>query len=93
MKRMTLFIVASLCLLVTIANGQTAMLGKSDLGVIRITHLTGTPVDSAVQTGTSEDFLYEITVVSVSATTGWASINSWMSRGSGSPAPSAGLDT
>ncbi|HOX87851.1 MAG TPA: hypothetical protein PLY04_17855 [bacterium] len=74
MKRMTLFFVASLCLLVTMTNGQTAMLGKSDLGVIRITHLTGTPVDSAVQTGTSEDFLYEITVVSVSATTGWASV-------------------
>ena len=74
MKRMTLYLVGYLCLLVTMVNGQTAMLGKSDLGVIRITHLTGTPVDSAVQTGTSEDFLYEISVVSVSATTGWASI-------------------
>lgn len=73
MKRAIFILMALLCLLPMVkAQGQTSILGYSDIGAVRITRLTGAVLDSAVQTGTSDDFSYEITVVSVSGT--WATV-------------------
>lgn len=54
----------AILLLSALAQAQTALLGKSDIGVVRLTNLTGTALDSAVQTGASADFLYELTALS-----------------------------
>ncbi len=56
----------ALLLLSAMAQAQTAILGKTDIGVVRLTHLSGTALDSAVQTGNSADFLYEVTILSKS---------------------------
>lgn len=73
MKTRTLILMALVCLLaVAMAQGQTAMLGYSDIGVVRLVNLTGTVLDSAVQTGASEDFSYEISVVAKSGT--WTTV-------------------
>ncbi|HOT98794.1 MAG TPA: hypothetical protein PKZ83_16845 [bacterium] len=65
MKRI-LIIVALLCLAAYAAYGQSAILGKSDLGVVRLTTLSGAVLDSARATGTSDDFTYDVTVLSKS---------------------------
>jgi len=65
MKTLTHAVMALLCLLAS-AQAQTALLGKSDTGVVRLTNLTGTALDSAVQTGSSSELLYELTVLSKS---------------------------
>jgi len=65
MKRI-IIIMALLWFSAFTAYGQSAMLGKSDLGVVRLTNLTGTVLDSVIQTGTSDDFLHEISVISKS---------------------------
>lgn len=56
----------ALLLLSAMAQAQTAILGKTDIGVVRLTHLSGTALDSVVQTGNSADFLYEVMVLSKS---------------------------
>jgi hypothetical protein len=64
--RRILFVIMALLCLAALAQGQTATLGYSDIGVVRLTNLTGTVLDSAVQTGASDDFLYDISVTSKS---------------------------
>ncbi len=66
MKKLSFALVALLLLslVFSAAQSQTAMLGKSDIGVVRLTNLSGTPVDSLVLTGAASDFLYDIQVMS-----------------------------
>lgn len=66
MKRTIFLSMALLCLWVTAVHSQSAILGHSELGITRMTNLSGTVLDSVKITGAPDDFLYEITVLSKS---------------------------
>jgi len=73
MKRITFILMAFMCLLpMATSQAQTAILGYSDIGTVRLVNLAGAVLDSAVRTGASNDFAYEVTVLSKSGT--WATV-------------------